>query len=281
MAIDKMLMTTVNVIVAVIIISALTANMTQSLPAGQGQLIASESQAGKDISWPQCGQITSLPNGQLFGIVGVNNGVANQTNPCLFEELLWAGSSTGTYYQPKVALYVNTANPSDITPLVPDWPKSDKDVVDNSVTDPNYYGACRGQIDPSCAWQYGYNLANLDANKRGLSNPGSYIWYLDVELINTWSSNANLNSNVLEGMTAYFDKIGAKVGIYSTPDQWRIIVGKPAQQSDLNGLIDWIASLGNKTVAQTNCRDQSLTSGGSVMVAQYIIMQADYDLSCR
>ena len=273
--------TLVNLIGASLIICLLAVIHNQPLLFITDNQVASVSQIGYDVSWPQCNRLTALPKGPLFGIVGVNNGVANQTNPCLFEELLWAGSSTGAYYQPKLALYVNTANPSDITPLVPDWPKSNKDIVDNSVTDPNYYGACRGQIDPSCAWQYGYNLANLDANKRGLSNPGSYIWYLDVELINTWSSNANLNSNVLEGMTAYFDKIGAKVGIYSTPDQWRIIVGKPAQQSDLNGLIDWIASLGNKTVAQTNCRDQSLTSGGSVMVAQYIIMQADYDLSCR
>src|SRR6478735_5936173 len=64
---------------------------------------------GNDISWPQCGK--SLPKGQAFGIVGVNNGLANTTNPCLASELSWAGSSTGGTGQPKVELYVNTANP--------------------------------------------------------------------------------------------------------------------------------------------------------------------------
>jgi hypothetical protein len=241
---------------------------------------ASESQLGYDLSWPQCGQLESLPKGQLFGIVGVNNGVANQTNPCLFIEMLWAGSSTGGENQPKIALYVNTANPSDILPQVPDWPKSNKDVIIPEVTDADYYGICNDTISASCAWQYGYNLANLDANRRGIPDPSLYIWYLDVELINTWSTNANLNANVLEGMAAYFKNIGATVGIYSTPAQWLIIVGKISQQSDLNSLIDWIASLGSKATAQANCQDQALTNGGQVRLSQYIVNHADYDLAC-
>ncbi|MEO8282285.1 MAG: hypothetical protein ABI568_02585 [Pseudarthrobacter sp.] len=64
---------------------------------------------GNDVSWPQCGK--ALPKGQTFGIVGVNNGLANTSNPCLATELSWAGSSTGAAGQPKAALYVNTANP--------------------------------------------------------------------------------------------------------------------------------------------------------------------------
>src|SRR4051794_22516535 len=70
---------------------------------------AAASGAGNDISWPQCGR--TLPTGQAFGIVGVNNGLANTTNPCLATELSWAGNSKGTTLQPKTALYVNTANP--------------------------------------------------------------------------------------------------------------------------------------------------------------------------
>ena len=39
------------------------------------------STTGNDISWPQCGG--SFPAGQAFGIVGVNDGLANNENPCL------------------------------------------------------------------------------------------------------------------------------------------------------------------------------------------------------
>ncbi|WP_337587578.1 hypothetical protein [Crystallibacter crystallopoietes] len=64
---------------------------------------------GNDISWPQCNK--ALPEGQAFGIVGVNGGLANNTNPCFAEQLDWAEQSTGGTGQPLVALYVNTANP--------------------------------------------------------------------------------------------------------------------------------------------------------------------------
>src|SRR5216683_2175263 len=63
---------------------------------------------GNDISYPQCGQI--LPNGQGFGIVGINGGLATTDNPCLSTELLWANQSLGTPNQAKVQLYVNTGN---------------------------------------------------------------------------------------------------------------------------------------------------------------------------
>jgi hypothetical protein len=57
---------------------------------------------GNDVSWPQCGK--PLPKGQTFGIVGVNNGLANNTNPCLKTQLTWAGTSKGGTGQPLVAL---------------------------------------------------------------------------------------------------------------------------------------------------------------------------------
>ena len=41
--------------------------------------------SGNDISYPQCGK--TLPSRQAFGIVGVNEGLANTTNPCLATEI--------------------------------------------------------------------------------------------------------------------------------------------------------------------------------------------------
>ena len=66
-------------------------------------------QAGNDVSYPQCG--ITLPTGQAFGIVAVNDGLANTTNPCLAAEIAWAQTSTGAARQPRASLYVNTADP--------------------------------------------------------------------------------------------------------------------------------------------------------------------------
>ena len=36
---------------------------------------------------------------------------------------------------------------------------------------------------------YGYAKAYDDANYRGISSPGNYLWWLDAETGNTWSSS--------------------------------------------------------------------------------------------
>src|SRR5260370_14908884 len=79
---------------------------------------AASTPTGNDVSYPQCGQ--ALPPGQAFGIVAVNAGVANTTNSCLATEITWAQASSGTTSQPRVSLYVNTANPGNHR--VTDWP---------------------------------------------------------------------------------------------------------------------------------------------------------------
>jgi hypothetical protein len=78
----------------------------------------SSTPAGNDVSYPQCGK--TLPSGQAFGLVGVNDGLANTTNPCLATEIVWAQTSSGTTSQPKASLYANTANPGNLG--VADWP---------------------------------------------------------------------------------------------------------------------------------------------------------------
>ena len=67
---------------------------------------------GIDVSWPQCGQ--TLPKQPAFAIVGVNNGLANNTNPCLASQFAWAKTamSPAATAQPRVALYVKTPTPA-------------------------------------------------------------------------------------------------------------------------------------------------------------------------
>jgi hypothetical protein len=231
---------------------------------------------GNDVSYPQCN--ITLPTGQAFGIVAVNDGLANTTNPCLAAEISWAQASTGGTRQPSAALYVNTADPGSSG--VTDWPQTNYDPFSgNRVADP--YGNCSGGNDQACAWQYGWDLADLDAQTRGVPSPGSFRWWLDVETINTWQSSARENRADLEGMVSYFGHIGATAGIYSTAKQWDPIVGTVPRTSPLYRLPDWIPGAKTLSQAKKNCRSASLTGGGTITVTQLKTSPTNRDLSCR
>lgn len=239
---------------------------------------------GYDVSWPQCGR--TLPAGAAFAIVGVNGGLANNTNPCLTTQLTWAARSTGATSQPAVALYVNTANPAQAAATW--WPSSNNYPGSTPVTNP--YGTCIGVDGPACSYIYGYAKAFDNGTARGVPNPASYFWWLDVETENSWGADAVANRAVLEGMTHYYRDIlkAAGVGIYSTGYQWWSIVGGvgevvsgtlPAGPSNLNGLPSWLAGATSLVGAQANCTRAPLT-GGKVTVTQYVLNGLDHNYAC-
>lgn len=201
--------------------------------------------------------------------MGVNGGLANTSNPCFTAQLAWANSSVGGTGQAKAALYVNTANPGNLH--VASWPTKGT----------NVYGQCSGGDDQACAYQYGWERALEDATIRNVPNPSSYMWWLDVETVNSWETNTANNVADLEGMVAYFQSIGATVGIYSTAYQWGQIAGPAVTAtSNLNGLDSWLAGAKNVSDAQTKCALPGLTANSKVTVVQYIAKQLDYDYSC-
>jgi hypothetical protein len=258
---------------------AVTAVLASLAMAGASVVVAYAAQGsvppGRDVSYPQCD--TTLPPGQAFGVVAVNEGLPNNTNPCLAAEIDWAQASSGGTRQPKASLYVNTADPGNHG--VTDWPADNSDpVFGNHVKDP--YGMCRGGNSQACAWQYGWDMAEMDARTRGVQSPGSYRWWLDVETANSWESSTQNNRADLEGMASYFRHIGGKVGIYSTASQWNPIVGTVRSSSPLYRLPDWRP--GAKTLAQAkkNCRLTPLTGGGTVAVTQWKTPSANSDFSC-
>jgi len=238
---------------------------------------------GIDISYPQCGR--QVPKTQAFGIVGVNGGLANTTNPCLADQLLWASKSLGGTPQERIQLYVNTANPGGLNTA--SWPT-------NSTAE-NPHGVCNGSDTIACAWQYGWNRATEDVLERfkpaaasaGINMaPSNYIWWLDVETMNTWkaptsSFNTQSNTAVLEGMTAHFASISARVGIYSTAYQWGQIVGSSVSaSSNLNGLKNWRPGGANLSTAKQACSAAPLTANGIVVLTQFVSKNLDYDYSC-
>jgi hypothetical protein len=229
---------------------------------------------GIDVSWPQCGK--TLPKQPAFAIVGVNNGLANNTNPCFASQLAWAqtAKSPAVTAQPRVALYVNTGNPG----LAGSW--WHKSNTYNGVNVSNPYGSCATGSFKACSYIYGWAKASDDARRRGVSNPQSYLWWLDVETENSWQADKAANRAVLEGMTAYFKKIGARVGIYSTGWQWAQIVGTVPSSSPLAVLRSWLAGASSLTGAKANCALPALTPGGRVALTQYISNGLDYNVSC-
>jgi hypothetical protein len=268
---------------------------------------------GNDVSFPQCGM--PLPTAPAFAIVGVNDGVSDQLNPCFgisssfptysTSELYWSvTNAVGLPSQPKASLYLNTDDPGDVFDgsLIPDWPSSGN----------TPYGACTattvstsdgpktaGANSTACAWQFGDEqslqdvtwlqsaASSINAQGAPVTVPGtaaSYPWWLDVETANTWQSGTlgqAMNVAVLQGMIAGLNASGAEsVGIYAASNQWEIITGgTSATTTSLGGLNDWIPGATSESGAQANCADSSFTSG-RVSLAQWISGGYDYDIVC-
>ncbi|MGH2849026.1 MAG: hypothetical protein ACRDLP_00235, partial [Solirubrobacteraceae bacterium] len=103
---------------------------------------------GYDISYPQCSG--SFPSNPLFGIVGVNGGLANKANPCVSGELHWGHAAPRPKQpnQPPLSLYIDTGNPGGHH--VPDWPSGGTAPV---------YGACNSLLTNACSYLYGERRA--------------------------------------------------------------------------------------------------------------------------
>jgi hypothetical protein len=232
---------------------------------------------GYDASYPQCSG--SYPSSPLFGIVGVDGGLANNANPCLSGELRWARGAPGQKRpeQPAVSLYIDTGNPGEHH--VADWP--------SGGTAPSY-GSCNGLLTDACSYLYGeqraarsYRLvATLDA-----VTAETAPWWLDVELGASWAGTYQLNIAALQGFIAGLRNSGATapIGIYSTGAQWKDITGLTAQTTTTafrRRLPDWVA--GTKATlaeARHNCTAGGFT-GASPTLAQYRIGLLDADVRC-
>jgi hypothetical protein len=169
----------------------------------------------------------------------------------------------------------------------------------NNFEPNNKHGkTCTGENDLSCSWLYGWNRA-LDAAqnrfapaaiKAGVSPVTSdYVWWLDVETMNTWQSGSEeaLKRNVatLEGMVSYFNSQGVvkeKIGLYSTAYQWGVITGSHIDPftSNLNGLANWRPSGSSLKNAKNNCRVAPFTAGGYISLTQYVVKNLDHNYSC-
>ncbi len=229
---------------------------------------------GHDVSWPQCND-PEMPAQFDFAIVGINRGRVHSENPCLRDQLEWAGEA--------VDLYMNTANPG------PDrsgfWPSG------QSRPRPCDTRRSPGDDTPNCAYLYGWNAA-ADAYARALGAfvdvgwvdedvdrlPEAVGWWLDVETANSWRGNRGLNVASLHGSVDYLESMGvAEVGFYSTPLLWwRVTSGT----DDFEDYPAWHAGGHSRDEAERRCAQHVAFTGGELRMVQWIEGGIDTNLAC-
>lgn len=274
--------------VSILSLGFLPASAMAAKPAGGGKTPTIELK-GYDVSYPQCGK--SLPTDHYFGIVGVNGGNAATANPCLADQLVWASKAKVGSNQSRLQVYVNTANPGEVINQISSWPTGPADTY--GFVPANPYGVCGGSNDMACSWLYGWNrsiytegLFKTAAQSRGLiTDTSKYVWWLDVETMNTWQSGSNealqRNTAAIEGFGAYYQAKDAIIGLYSTAVQWAEITGNNVGvSSNLNGLPNWRPSGSTLANAKKNCSVAALTPGGYISLTQYIVKNLDNNHSC-
>jgi len=225
---------------------------------------------GYDISYPQCP--ANFPGSPAFGIVGVNNGIVYEVNPCLGAEYAWARQSSSTT-QARVQFYANTGNPDPR--LSSHWPTGQQSPQ-----------PCDGTWSAGCSYDYGWNAAqnsfNDAAGVAGTAAATGAPWWLDVESANSWSTDTSSNISALRGAVAYLTTPTSAggagvttVGFYSNSSSWASIVGSATVFS---GYVSWVPGARSLRAAKANC-SASIT-GGRVKYAQYASGGFDADYPC-
>jgi hypothetical protein len=202
-----------------------------------------------DVSWPNCKLNLSPMSG---GIVGVNGGLDFHKNRCLFKE-----SRMYNNY----SLYLNTGYAGAKLALkYKDYPLT-----------------CTKTNDLCLAYNYGYMAALYSLNYATSQGVHSYMYWLDVETDNSWSSNPYVNRAELIGMYNAVSKYAflSKVGFYSYPGQWNLLTAKWQ-----TGLPAWAAS-GTASYKQSvkDCNEASF-DGGELWLTQYTT-KLDHNVLCQ
>lgn len=214
----------------------------QRTPPPAGRLFAGGS-SGFSISWPQCGGAVPAPPYQV-AVVGANGGRAFYQNPCLASEFAWARAASLA-----PALYMNLNAPAGRTAA-------------RGLVGPA--GACLPEDQACKAFNYGYSAslhAVAYARSQGVM---AALWWLDVEVANTWFEEPALNARVIQGAIDGLRAQGLTVGIYSAARQWKEIAGDFSP-----GLPLWVAGASSRAEAPSLCSPAAAFGGGTVVLVQY------------
>ena len=212
---------------------------------------------GYDISFPQCG--AAFPDPSAFGIVGVTNGLAYTTNPCLSEQFAWASQLASP-----PAFYTNTSNSG---PINDNW----------GLPGPQPCLDLEANDDLGCAYNFGWNGAAYSFAVALDVSPAAanFAWWLDVENENSWNGTTAANAAAVQGFFDYLKTRGVLVvGVYSTGVQWGDLTGGYI----LPGAPNWVAGAGSPEDSLAFCA--SGFSGGPVWLVQFAFLGFHGDYSC-
>jgi hypothetical protein len=233
-------------------LSVLLTLMTTGVLFGQ-QALASAYYAtgsnGVDVSFPNCS--ASIPRVD-FGVVGLNGGIVYSQNNCAASEASHFGN---------LSLYVNTGlNASASSPYYP-----------------QALAGCNGDVY-CAAYSYGFSAAQSSISYARSQGLNSSRWWLDVETMNSWSSDVLQNQKSLQGQhDAILGSGVPMVGVYSTTAQWQSITGGWKNNWPSWGATTWTTA----KQAATYCTGHQFT-GGSSLLMQYRSHQSklDQDVAC-
>jgi hypothetical protein len=221
--------------------------LSGAIAGAQGQY--SSGSVGVDIGWPNCNVASSKV---AFGIVGVNNGTGYSTNPCVASE---ASRFTN------LSLYANTG-----------WN------AQSSFINPSSPRTCDAGDNNCLAYNYGYNAGVYALSAASSVGVVSSTWWLDVENVNTWSSDTIQNRNSLQGEYDALTAGGVStVGAYSTTTQWNSITGSWQNYWPNWGATTWTTA----TQAKKYCTGHQFTGGPSYLM-QFKAQKSslDQDVAC-
>jgi hypothetical protein len=142
-------------------------------------------------------------------------------------------------------------------------------------------GNC-AKSNTSCqAYNYGYAAAEyayLSARSQVID---SSMWWIDIELANTWSDTVSLNASVLSGALMYLHAHGITVGIYSVESNWTAIMGDTFTSMDttLTDIPNWVVAYDEDVPVSSFC-SQPFIVGSQVWLVQYTQEIFDGDYAC-
>jgi fibronectin type III domain protein len=210
--------------------------------------------SGIDISYPACGdELPVAPTS--FAIIGVNGGRPFYQNPCLIKEFAWAQRAGVA-----PSFFMNLSSPVG-------------SIAFKAASGPR--GNCAQSDDVCLSYNFGSNAARLAYADAQSQETTATMWWLDVEMENSWSDNLAANSQVIQGAIDYLRSQGRTVGIYSTPKQWGQIAGGFSP-----GLPVWTAGAPDSATAPDYCAPSHAFGGGPVWLVQYELTDYDADFAC-
>jgi hypothetical protein len=198
------------------------------------------SSATPDVSWPNCKTKTIMDYSS--GFIGVNDGLDFTGTPCLSKETTW--------FQ-KYALYVNTGYAGD--KLARKYGSSPR--------------ICKDTDSTCLAYDWGYQATAYSIKYANSMNTHSNEWWLDVETINSWTRDAQVNRASISGALRALHTLipFATAGIYSTADQWNHLTNS----WQISEPIWYAIGPGDTQDAYNACDSVYLFTGGDLWLVQY------------